>query len=205
MKELPFLILILLLSLWAKRSFAQVSISPEIGFSRAPFALYGANSFDDSKSFDLFYGINGQAKITDRFSANVRISYVEREDLSWQDLCICVILNDSYEHNDLNLDLDVVYTLKNGFSFGVGPSLIRKINTIHSRNYKDGSSTERVFNDSYLALNGFLAYSYQRMTLKTMYVRRFEPDNLVFQYTEGISRFDFSINYAVFGSRNKNK
>lgn len=180
---------------------AQVIIGPEIGVSRAPLLLYGANSFDESKSFDLTYGLSGAAKISDRLSLGLRAMYVERERLTWRDLCICDTKVNYYEHSDLNVDLTISYNLWGDLGVGLGPSLIRKIDAVHTREFFSSPTTERVFNDTYYALNAQLFYRWRRFLFKTMYVRRFQPDDLIFQYTEGIHRLDFTVGYVLFGYR----
>ena len=193
---------IVLLFFLAKGLTAQVTIGPEIGVSRAPLLLYGANSFDESKSFDLAYGINGAARLTDRWSLNLRVMYMKREDLTWQDLCFaCDLKGDTYEHGDLNIDLDLAYTLENGISVGIGPSLVRKMNALLTTEFFNADSIEREFIDSYFGLNGMLSYTYRRFTAKAMYVRRFEPDDLDWVYSEGIHRLDFTVGYTLLGYR----
>lgn len=205
MKKLPFLILILLLSLWAKRSFAQVSISPEIGFSRAPFVVYGANTKNESKRLELLLGINGQFNLTEKLRFNARVSYVDREGLKWADLCICPdYLYTEYKQEELNLDFNIMYPVYKNIYLGIGPSLIQKLNAEFIDTDID-MVTVWDFSDLYYGINGLLEVKYRRFAIKLMYIRRFKPDDLVIKYTEGINRFDFTISYAVFGGRKKNQ
>lgn len=181
---------------------AQVIISPEIGVSHAPLLLHGTNSYDESKNFDLIYGLYTRAKLSDRLSLNLRFTYFEREELAWQDLCFaCDLKRHVYTSSDLNIDLDLAYTLRSNISIWVGPSLTRKITAVLTTEFFNNSDIVADFRKSYFGINGFLSYSYHRFLVRATYVRRFEPDDLGWVYTEGIHRLDFTIGYALFGYR----
>lgn len=199
-KNVLFFILVGLMNLPAN-GYGQVSIIPELGVSYAPFTLYGANITNTSNRLDYLFGINGRFNVNERLLMNTRLSYVDRENFKWTELCICPgYLYSAYEQQDLNLDFNILFSYKQLLNAGLGASIVKKINTSFISKNID-SEDIRDLSNFYYGMNGVLEVEYRKFHLKIMYVRRFKPDDLVFYLTEGQNRFDLSIGYSLLKNK----
>lgn len=178
---------------------AQVKVSPEIGVSYAPFTIYGINTQHTSNRLDYLFGINGSLQISKRILANLRISYVDREDFQWQDLCLCPdYLYSTYTQSDLNMELSLLYALNSTFHIGGGYTIIRRMNTGFSFVEVDSEPTQ-YYNDWNSGLHLMMVYHYRRFYARLMYARRFKPYEPAYLFFEGQDRFNFTVGYELFG------
>lgn len=179
----------------------QVTIGLELGGSYAPFTLYAATVENTSSRIDYLFGINGQVHLNDRLLLNARVSYVDREDFRWQDLCLCPdYLYSEYFQNDINLDVSTMYKLNKMISVGFGMSALKKINTEYVNN-RINTVAIRSYNNFYYGLNGVLGIEWNRLYAKLVYIRRFKPDDLVYFPTKGQNRLDVTLGYNLFWSK----
>ena len=119
----------------------QISISPEVGLSYFPFG-YGFTEWRSSETIDFLIGVSGIVPIQEQWYVNARVSYVPRKNLAWDELGFTPwLMSYRYEHNDLNIDFSINRKLFNRLHIGMGPSIIRKMNTLYSMTYiyEDGS------------------------------------------------------------------
>ena len=101
-------ILIFLIGLFPFICEAQVTISPEIGISYLPLKLYGATTENMSNRIDYLIGISGRFPIHKYWIIDTRISFINREDLRWTDLCTCPgYLYTDFRHYDINIDFSL--------------------------------------------------------------------------------------------------
>lgn len=179
-------------------AYSQVAISPEVGISYQPFTLYGGTVTNSSSGIDFLVGVNGEMYLSDNYLLNIRVSYTNREDFIWTDICLCPTLEyTSYEHSDLNIDIDLLYQLTRNIKLGIGPSVVRKLDTRLITKYSNLETIDE-FNDFYLALNGMVSLNFDRVVLKLYYVRRFESDFTIYYPTLGNNRIDLSFSYVLF-------
>lgn len=178
---------------------AQVKVSPEIGVSYAPFMFYSANTKQVAEGVDYMLAINGSVQLMDRFLANLRVSYVDREDFQWQDLVFRPkYLYSTYTQSDLNMELSLLYPISEAFDAGAGYTLVRRINSEYFINDVDEDFLWQ-YNNWNGGLHGMVVFHYRRFYAKLTYARRFQPYDLVFLFSEGQDRFDFTVGYELFG------
>lgn len=179
--------------------WCQVKILPEIGFSYLPFTFTTANTYQVSHKVDYLVGISAFTPINDDFRLNARISFSDRHDIQWQDLCTCPGYHgEEFRHSDLNLDVSILYTKIEKLHFGLGPSAISKFAQweIWDDIFDDGSILYN--NNKFLfGLNGNLIYFFQRVGFKLSYIRIIS--NLDSRFTPaGQNRCDITVSYDLF-------
>jgi len=191
------ILIILLLSGFTNASKGQITISPEIGISYLPFTLYGANTENSSNRIDYLLGISGSIPIYEKWHINTRISYVDREDIKWTDLCICPGYQyTQYSHSDLNIDFSANYQLYKWFYIGGGPSIIRKFNSslLHKFLLEDYeyslSSFEYGFNIS-LQISVM-----QKLGVKFEYARKIQNNEISYDIS-GNNRYNLLLSYSI--------
>jgi len=178
---------------------AQVKVSPEIGVSYAPFMFYSANTEQVAEGVDYMLGINGSVQLTDRFLANLRVSYVDREDFKWQDLVLRPkYLYSTYTQSDLNMELSLLYTISEAFDAGAGYTLVRRIKSEYFINDVDEDFLWQ-YNNWNGGFHAMIVFHYRRFYARLTYARRFQPYDLVFLFSEGQDRFDLTVGYELFG------
>lgn len=109
----------------------QVSLSPEIGVSYLPYRYGLFEVHKPSESVNVLIGISGTVPVKEQWYIYTRISYAPRKNFSWHEYAgiATKYWEFTYEHNDINIDFSVTRTLFDKFYFGLGPSVLRKINT----------------------------------------------------------------------------
>lgn len=113
----------------------QISISPEVGGSYSPFG-YGFTEWRSSETIDFLIGISGIVPIQEKWYVNARVSYIPRKNLTWDEYGFAPwAMRHRYEHSDLNIDFSINRKLFNRLHIGIGPSIIRKMNTLFSLTY----------------------------------------------------------------------
>lgn len=164
----------------------QITISPEVGVSYFPIE-YGYNGSTGKRHFSektaFLIGVSGKIPIQEDWNINARISYTSRENLAWREWYgfIPWIMDYTYEHDDLNLDFSISRKLFNSLFAGIGPSIIRKINTTYSMNrtYEDGSD-ELMFNKNVdrfnYGINAYLGVEFKGVLLKLEYYRQLKDE-----------------------------
>jgi hypothetical protein len=114
-----------------KQALGQVTLSPEVGVSYLPY-IYGVIEGErSSESVNVLIGISGTIPVKEQWYIYTRISYTPRKNFSWYEYSgIATRLWEfTYEHNDINIDFSVTKTLFDKYYLGLGPSVVRKINT----------------------------------------------------------------------------
>lgn len=193
------LVAFLILTIGLSGLTAQVKVSPEIGVSYAPFMFYSANTKQVAEGVDYMLGINGSVQLTDRFLTNLRISYVDREDFKWQDLCLCPdYLYSTFTHSDLNMELSLLYSISEAFDAGAGYTLVRLIDAeFFVRDLEQDFLWE--YDNWNGGLHAMVVYHYRRFYARLTYARRFKPYDLLYLFSEGQDRFDLTVGYELFG------
>ena len=170
-----FLVLLLQLALGLNVA-GQVTISPEVGGSYFPFG-YGFTEWRSSETIDFLIGISGIVPIQKQWYVNVRVSYIPRKNLDWDELGFAPwLMSYRYEHNDLNIDFSINRKFFDRLHIGMGPSIIRKMNTLYS-----------------------MTYIYQNGSEELAFSRRLDRFNYGFSATAGIELkgFLFKVEYYL--------
>lgn len=180
-------------------SSSQVYLSPEIGISYLPFVLYGANNMKQSNRIDYIFGISSQFQMHKKWFVNSKISYVDREDIIWHDLCSCPeFFYDELRQYDINLDFSLMRVISNKLKIGIGPSFIVKVAEI------EGGGVQNPYlyggNKKLYAVNCRVGFQLNNVQFNLMYVRIF--NNLSgYASPDGNNRLDFSVGYNLLGSK----
>lgn len=171
---------------------AQVSISPEIGVSYLPFAVY-SHSMARSNRIDYLLGISGSLPISEKWYVNTRISYCKRERVKWWDSSIEQGWNSEYIHSDLNIDFSANYRITEIFHVGAGPVVIRKINTsITSVGDRYGQSYTYSGNGFQYGVQSAFSTDFRFFILKLEYARKiFNFERNIFY--NGKDRFNMTL------------
>lgn len=178
--------------------WCQVKILPEIGFSYLPFTFTTANTYQVSHKVDYLVGISAFIPINEGFGLSTRISFSDRHDIQWKDLCTCPGYHgEEFRHSDLNFDVSILYTKIEKLHFGLGPSAISKFAQweIWDDIYDDQSIL--IYNNKFLfGLNSNLIFVLQRVGFKLSYIRIIS--NLDSRFTPaGQNRFDMTVSYDL--------
>ena len=193
MKNL-FLILLCVIAYFNANS--QVTLSPEIGISYLPFTLYGANIKKQSNRMDYVFGISSQVQIHKKWLVISKISYVDREDIKWHDLCTCPeFFYDELRHYDINLDFSLMKTLGSKIKLGIGPSLILKVAEIEG----GGIQNPYIYggNKKLYGVNSIVRFQIKNVHLNLMYIRIFNGLS-GYATPDGNNRLDLTLGYSLF-------
>ena len=182
---------------------SQITISPEVGISYLPFTVYGANSMASSNRLDYLVGLSGAFDIHKKWYAEMRMSYSQREDVRWMDLCTCPgYLYGELVHSDLNIDLGINYRLTRFIHFGVGFMAIRKINSHFGSKYVD--------QDYFWPINEFETGLFFISSVNTKYIkfkmeygRKIPLNNFLIGSFNNGHRFNFVLGYPIYSQRKK--
>ncbi len=198
MKRLLFL-MVTLFWLVPEGGMAQISILPEIGISYLPFTLHGSNTVNESNRIDGLFGLSAQLPIHEKWYFNTRISYANRENMKWSDLCFCPgFLYHKYIHSDINFDFTFMLNLGK-LSLGLDPSITRKFGELISvyklpENVRMLSGSGNIF-----AINSRLSIS----TINNLYINISYNRILTNLYgiysPDGQNRLDLTLSYHLFG------
>ncbi|MEN0006255.1 MAG: hypothetical protein AAF798_19040 [Bacteroidota bacterium] len=180
---------------------AQVTISPVVGLSYLPFEVR-AVSEHPSNRIDYVLGISGNVPIYKKWSISATVSYADREDMQWSDLCFCPgYLYSRFTHNDLNLDFGINYKIKPWLLLGVGPSITKKLNVRRIEKH-DGTVQE----DLDRSINVPFQYSYniaiqflpiKRLNIKLEYAKRITDDRIQLPHIIGSTRYSLLFSYSL--------
>jgi len=176
---------------------SQVTLSPEIGISYLPFTLYGANAMKQSNRMDYVFGISSQFPIHKKWFVNSRISYVDREDIKWHDLCSCgEFFYKELRHYDINLDFSLMKTIGSKIKLGIGPSLIVKVAEVEG----GGIQNPYIYggNKKLYGVNSNIRFQIKKLHLNLMYVRILN-DLSGYASPDGNNRLDLTLGYSLFG------
>lgn len=174
---------------------SQVTLSPEIGISYLPFTLYGANAMKQSNRMDYVFGISSQVQIHKKWFVNSKISYVDREDIKWHDLCTCgEFFYDELRHYDINLDFSLMKTIGSKIKLGIGPSLILKVAEVEG----GGIQNPYIYggNKELYGVNSIVRFQLRNVHLNLMYIRIFNGLS-GYATPDGNNRLDFSVGYNL--------
>ena len=176
-------------------SIAQITVSPEVGVSYQPFTLYGANTINKSQRLDLLIGLSAQLPFHKNWYLNTRISYSNREDIKWMDLCTCPLYEYSqFKHSDLNIDFAFMFEKANWLKMGGGPSLISKF---AESEIVDGSLENmgviRTTNQFLFGASLRTTFTIEKINFHLGYTRLI---NDLPTYVSN-NRFDFSVSYLI--------
>lgn len=178
---------------------AQVTISPEVGVSYLPYKIYGANSEAESNRLDILLGLTARVNILKKWYVNTRVTFINREDVRWTDLCFCPGYEyTEYRNNDLNMDFNGYYKIYKPISIGAGASVIRKLNTSLYEKHN-------LIEDNFISQNRFIAGANLSANidlgpfyLTMMYMRKIHNHEItVYRLEEGRDRFDLTVSYRL--------
>ncbi|MFZ1677621.1 MAG: hypothetical protein WAT91_10125 [Saprospiraceae bacterium] len=194
----PILIIHFLLLYLPSLLWCQVIILPEIGFSYLPFTFTTANTSTISNKLDYLVGISARMPIHHNFELSSRISFSDRHDIHWIDLCTCPgYLGEEFRHSDLNFDVSILYTKDEKLNFGLGPSAIRKFAQWETWNdIYDDNITLLYHNKFFFGLNSNVIFVLQRVGFKITYIRIISNLGNYFSPT-GQNRFDMTVSYDL--------
>lgn len=196
MKNLiTFLVLLCFSSL---KLTSQITLSPELGVSYLPFTLYGANTENKSNRIDALIGISAQVPIQNRWFVNTRISFSNRQNIKWTDLCTCPgYLYNEFKHSDFNFDFSIMAKM-DAYSFGIGPSFTKKIGVLKTINdeFEEQNTTTSASNDMLGLIGRFSIDVYKNFGVVLTYNRILT--NLEGIYSpNGQNRLDFTVSYRI--------
>ncbi len=179
-------------------SWCQVKILPEIGISYLPFTFTTANTYQVSHKVDYLVGISAFIPINEGFGLSTRISFSDRHDIQWQELCTCPgYRGDEFRHLDLNFDVSILYTKIEKFHFGLGPSAIMKFAQWEAWNDLYDDQNHLYFNNKFLfGLNSNLIFVHNRVRFKLSYIRIISNSDSRF-IPAGQNRFDITVSYDL--------
>lgn len=178
--------------------WCQVKILPEIGFSYLPFTFTTANTYQVSHKVDYLVGISALMQLDKKFGLGTRISFSDRQDIKWKDVCTCPgYLGDEFRHADLNFDVSFLYSKDQKLYYGLGPSAIMKFGQLETWNdiYEDQNTL--IYQNKFLyGLHGTVIFFLQRVGFKLTYLRIIS--NLNGDYgMSGQNRFDMTVTYDL--------
>lgn len=183
--------------------FSQVTVSPELGISYLPFELRGANTENESKRVDALLGVSAQLPIHINWYMNTRISYSNRENIKWSDLCTCPgYLYNEFRHYDLNFDLTVMTIVKPNIYIGVGPIYIKKFIELQNVNdqFEDQDITN-FYSDDIIGVNFKISiHATEKINFNLSYNRIISNMANSF-YPNGRNRVDITISYKLLARK----
>ncbi|MCH2231171.1 MAG: hypothetical protein MK105_12585 [Crocinitomicaceae bacterium] len=183
---------------------SQVTISPEIGFSYMPFTLYGANTTNVSNRIDPLIGFSAKLRIRKFWFIKTRISYSNRENIKWTDLCNCPGYEyNEFRHWDMNIDFSLL-TNWSSFSFGIGPSFTKKFGELKNVNneFEDQNTTEIKPYDIF-GFNSLVAIDITKTIGITIFYNRILTDMEGLFSPDGQNRLDFILSYKLVSGGNR--
>ena len=187
--------------------FSQVTVGPKIGISYLPFVILHPTGEVESNSFDFVFGVSGKFQLHDDWYMNTSLTYTKRKEIIWTGQNIAPpTLEVFYKHNDINVDLSLVYHIKDLLGVGLGPSIIRKYKSgLGTRMINTGENEGQIFqNRTYFGLHSLVQIKVNRFILDFQYTRKFKPDFIDFVFVSGgQNRFDVSISMMLFGYNKK--
>ena len=197
-------ITILLLFLSINNLSSQVTISPELGVSYMPFTLYGANTKNVSNRIGALIGLSAKLQIQQKWFINTRISYSNRENIKWSDLCTCPgYLYSEFRHWDMNIDFSLMASW-NSFSFGIGPSFTKKIGELKNVNneFEDQNTTETKSDDIF-GFNSLVAIDITKTIGITIFYNRILTNMEELFSPNGQNRLDVTLSYKLMSRGNR--
>lgn len=189
------------LSITPNELSGQITISPEVGVSYLPFKFVGANTQTYSKKGNLMLGLAAQLPIHKRWYINTRVSFSDRENVMWVDLCLCPGYKyNRYEQSDINLDFSVHYLLTDYIHFGIGPAIIRKNKT--SIIFLDTTiAPEEVYyseNRFEYGAQAIVTFQNNFVALKLEYARKLYNYELSQYVLRGLNRYNVVLAIPIF-------
>lgn len=186
---------------------AQVTLSPEVGISYLPFKFVGANRQTYSEKGNLMFGLSAQLPLYKKWHISTRMSYANRENITWVDLCLCPGYKyNRYEQSDINLDLSAHFLLNDYLHIGIGPSIIRKIKT--NIIFLDTLiSPEEVYlseNRFEYGVQAIVSYHTKFIALKLEYTRKLYNYQLDRYILRGRNRFNLVVSAPISLGRKRN-
>lgn len=182
-------------------SFGQITLSPEIGFSYLPFTLYGANTENISNRIDLSFGVSAQLPLAKKWYVNTRISYSNREDMKWTDLCLCPgYLYSEFVHSDLNFDFTMMRVYKR-LSIGLGPSFTRKFIKYNSIELNPNNSSFSTGSQNIFGINSRLSYLMYDFIILSVSFNHIVSKIEFYYEPNGRNRFDLTLAYRFKGRK----
>jgi hypothetical protein len=187
----------------------QITLSPEVGISYAPFTLFTASNDRrvTEKRLDYLIGLSGSVPVHERWSIICRVSYSDRENINWTENPICAVDINVLSHSDLNIDFSLRYHLLRKVSLWAGPSIVRKINsTLHTYTEPNNpcgyySYTDRL--DSFIyGFNLAASVNIQELIIKAEYAHiNWEPE--IFADFSGTHRYNLVLSYPLFTGKKR--
>jgi hypothetical protein len=178
----------------------QVTIGPEIGISYLPFYIDDLVRNRHSKKVAYQVGISGMVPISKNFTAGCKVSYVDRENISFG----FNSFNPQYfefKHFDLNFDFILNYTVHKYIHIGIGPSVTAK--------FFQSKIWEPYRPEIFLYLNDGREFMYGVNSKISIPVKRFRF-NLIYSkvlskheigfFPKGNNRYEFTVGYVLFRS-----
>ncbi len=151
----------------------------------------------ESNRIDYVFGISSQVQIHKNWFVNSKISYVDREDIKWRDLCTCPgYLYDELRHYDINLDFSLIKSISSIIKLGIGPSLMVKVGEIE--NVENHNSYIYGGNKELYGVNSIVRFQIKNIHLNLMYIRIFNGLS-GYATPDGNNRLDLTLGYSLFG------
>lgn len=182
------------------RCTGQVNLSPEIGISYLPFTIHSIQDWEaKSNRIDYLIGVSGSLPIGEKWYINMRISYCGRERVKWKYSSIEQSYSNLYTHSDLNIDFSANYKVAKVLHIGIGPMVIRKVNS-------SLSSVGDIYGQSYTySVNGFqygvqsaLSADFRSLILKLEYgLKIFNADRIIFDVVTGKNRYNVILAFPI--------
>ncbi len=190
------------------KSAAQITIHPEVGFSKNPI-IPQASDFvyyiKIPRKIDFIFGLSTQMPIRENLFFKNRISYSNRSDIMLYGSAFVTTLED-FKQNHLNIELSLNYTMSKYFEFGLGPSLIRQFTQNRFRGLRSGypENTDYFWDHLYIdnnfifGLNTGFSFVLGKLRMHIYYVRLFR-ENKFPDFKLSNNRFDLTVSYHLLG------
>lgn len=191
-------------------SSAQVSLAPEWGVYYRPFTLGGVNSFRDVRESEMYVGLLGEVKLTQKIFMQTRVSYIFKNNYSVTTDLVALpeYRGSTLYHEEMNFDLWLLYNIFNNFKLGLGHGFAHKLGT-----HIVGDQTHFTFTHylktpilNYLAFN--LDYSIGRLGFMARYHYIYKPeffDSSFIRFFEEKNAFSVGVYYKFFGGKDGSK
>ena len=184
-------------------TYSQASISPEIGVSILPFQV----GWDPVATKDLLLGITIKVPVSDKWSIAARVSYTDREDVTWGRIRAPTSVDGhyiytKYEQEDMNVDLYGVYVYRNRLILGSGVSMIRKLKSRYSEMWERITYEEEARKYIY-GLNAKVAVRIYRMNIGVDYMRILYLDRFWNGFRNDKHRFSATISFPIIIGKKK--
>lgn len=191
-------------------SSAQVSLAPELGVYYRPFTLGGINSYRDIREPEMYLGLLGEVKLTQKLFLQTRVSYIFKNNHSISmDIVTPPEFNGSKLYQEeMNFDILILYKLFNKLKIGVGHGFGHKLGTYYISDFVSYKETNYLNSSylNYLSIN--MNYMIGNFGIVARYHHIYKPEDFrsyLMEFQNEHNAFSFGVYYKFFGGKNGSK